>query len=170
MAGAGWESQPVHRAPSSVTVEAETSMSRQEGPVGRRKSQSCECHPDEAPGGGQGCGGSYPLWCRSPEAGGAAPPRGEKRRPGSVFSRVQLALCRKLAQRAPGQESIVGISLVRTKHPAQVPTITTYIFEGFVFPFSKEAVHLGNWHCPLPMGNPQLTPECVSHLLPRPWP
>lgn len=41
MAGAGWESQPAHNVPSSVTVEVETSMSRQEGPVGKRKLQKC---------------------------------------------------------------------------------------------------------------------------------
>lgn len=63
-------------------------------------------------------GSSYPLWYRWPGADGAAPPGGEKRRQGSVFSHLQLALCRKLAQRTPGKESMVAgsICFVRTKY------------------------------------------------------
>lgn len=76
-----------------------------------------------------------------------------------MFSSLQLALCRKLAQRAPGEESIRwgmmgGIFLLRPKHPYHVPAITTYTFGGCMFPFSKKPVHVGNWPHRLPKGAP----------------
>lgn len=51
-------------------------------------------------------GSSYPLWCRSPGADVATPPKGKKIKPGLVISHLQLDLCRIPAQRAPEKESI----------------------------------------------------------------
>lgn len=76
MAGAGWESQPAHNVPSSVTVEAETSMSRQEGPVEKKETIELQAPPERVPTDTKASEkSSYPLCCRLPGAGGAAPPR-----------------------------------------------------------------------------------------------
>lgn len=75
VAGAGWESQPAHNVPSSVTVEAETSMSRQEGPVGKKEIIELRASPQRVPIDTKTSEkSSYPLCCRLPGAGGAAPP------------------------------------------------------------------------------------------------
>lgn len=153
MAGAGWESQPAHRAPSSVTVEAETSMSRQEGPVGRRKLQSCRFHPDGSLRGVPRAVGAL-THCGVGRQGlmGQHHLEGEGRL-GSVFSQLQLALCRKLA--GPQGKRVQGrVFLMRAKHPPHVPTITTHTLGEFVFPFSKNLAYLGNWHFPFPWGAP----------------
>lgn len=79
-------------------------------------------------------GSSYPLWCRSPGADGAAPPRGEKGGPSSGFStsgRPSGGSCPGGLPRAGGAGVVVGTSLVRT-NPPSVPAITTCTFKGLV--------------------------------------
>lgn len=109
-------------------------------------------------------GSSYPLWCRSPGAGGAAPPRGGKEdgvQVSATSSEPSAGSSPRGSQgRKGGGEGQEPLSLEQA--PAPRPNQHHLYFPGgWVFPLSEKAVHLGNQSHPVPGGpsNPIRTCE-----------